>query len=188
MLNSSQTCLKLFIFSILVSSSILTNAIKAQAALIGDTVNIKYIGQNMTIFFEDNVTVVEGTPEATFADQTVNIEAESIRTDFNNNATIPNIEQAWFFSDLDWVTPGPGRITGVNVTTNLDNYETSGPFSRVSFFDDFVAIDLGDITYTTESFIQVDLQVEHTPESSSTIALLTLGILGGGLNILRKNQ
>jgi hypothetical protein len=167
---------------LLLLTMLLVPAGRAGATLIGDTVTIAHhccaLG---TVAFgggPTNVTVQSGTGDRIlfyYNNYYVDVEAQSIRVDFNSpNTWDSGYEDAFnglVVSSLEGTSP-PLIVTGFSsIDTNLSGWDDS----RASFDDHSVAFNWDLLSFTAASYFEATLEL--VPEPGTGFLVLT-GLLG----------
>lgn len=156
----------------------------ANATLIGDTVLLENkFGTFGSTLNTLNYVVQEGVgdivsfpPGVCGTDcYTVDIEASSVLIQYiANNFWSAADFNGLAITDLDWIG-GPGIVTDLTTDTNFAGWTDD----RATFGDDWVAFNWESLSFTTDTFFNVELTTVHVPEPT-TLALMTLGIAGVG--------
>lgn len=156
----------------------------AQAALIGDTVNLQ-----STVLTDSAVVVDPGIEFTVFGNAGANLNVDVFNESFDiifNSVGIDFIgfQSEWILSDLDWVD-SPGIVTGVT--------QTGGPNAlNISFTDDSITVFLDDVAPGPNQTVtwSFDIQTQHesTPEATSVLGLLALGMFGANSILKRKSS
>lgn len=97
--------------------------------------------------------------------------------------------QQYQVTDLDWFGQS-GSITGINVSfggliiiNSAGTNQGISPFaaSNATFGSDFIELEVGGYSFSTDSFVQIDLETTHTPAAvpePGTIFLFGSGLAG----------
>lgn len=195
---------------------LLVNIPLAEANLIGDIMHVLVVNnsQVLTLCDEDVLVVDPGVELTTCMLSTeisIDINGDSIW--FVSNTILPdgflvgNLE--YDFTDMDWVNPGPGIITGVELfgITTVPSFTLSHTTDSVHFEHDEITLDCGGQTECPLEF-HIDIDTEHddrqaiggefVPMSTSALLLagaqnsmawmipLMVAVAGFGLVISRK--
>lgn len=163
----------------------------AQASLIGDTVNllVTVLGDFGNIINDSAVVVDPGIEFTNFATRGANLNLDVFDESFDiiantrSNGSIRE-QTRWRLSDLDWVD-SPGIVTGVS--------QTGGPNAlNISFTDDSITVLLDDVAPGQNQTVtwSFDIQTQHesTPEATSVLGLLALGMFGANSILKRKSS
>ena len=145
----------------------------AQATLIGDEITVEFILGGVSHGSASAIVVdpgreFEGPGFGLDPGEFIDITGTSIEALVLDPFLVADTR--YIFSDLDWVD-ALGIITGFTLTTDIAGFSAAD----VTFGDDFVIVNAGDLTGTGTMLIALQTSHAAVPEPA-TLALLGLGL------------